>query len=292
MLGRNKSFTRFLKFAAFPFFAFGVVMVFPLFQGAFFTFTDWDGFGITFDTFVGLDNYREAGADPAFWTSLLFTGQYVVVSLILVNVVAFSLALLVTAPLRSSNVFRTFFFIPNLIGGVILGFIWQFVFNRSFTAFGDLLGFESWTTSMLNNPDTAFWALVIVTVWQMSGYMMIIYITGLLSVEKDVLEAARIDGASEFRTLVSIKMPLMAQAFTISLFLTLRNSFMAYDVNVGLTGGGPFRSTELVSMHIFNEAFMFGFLGTGQAKAVMMFIIVAVIALIQVAISKRAEVQR
>ena len=208
------------------------------------------------------------------------------------NLVAFGLALLVTAGLRSANVFRTFFFIPNLIGGVILGFIWQFVFNRTLTTVGKNFEIPFLESSWLNAPESAFWALVVVTVWQMSGYMMIIYITGLMSIENDVLEAAMIDGASAFRTLWSIRLPLMAQAFTISIFLTLRNSFMAYDVNVGLTGGGPYRSTELISMHIFNEAFMFGYMGTGQAKAVFMFLIIAVVALVQVAVSKRFEVQR
>lgn len=289
---QNKTFIKFIKFGAFPLTVFAAVLSLPLILGAFFTFTNWDGFGLTFEQFVGFSNYERAFQDDAYWQSLGFTAMYVIVSLVLVNLVAFGLALLVTAGLRSANLFRTFFFIPNLIGGVILGFIWQFVFNRTLTTVGKNLEIPFLETSWLNSPESAFWALVLVTVWQMSGYMMIIYITGLMSIENDVLEAAMIDGASAFRTLWSIRLPLMAQAFTISIFLTLRNSFMAYDVNVGLTGGGPFRSTELVSMHIFNEAFMFGYMGTGQAKAVIMFLIVAVVALVQVSISKRFEVQR
>lgn len=281
---------RMLMFAAVPFAAFVAVLVVPLLQGFFFTFTDWDGY--SYDSFVGLANYVSAVTDETFWQSLLFTAGYVIVSLVLVNAVAFSLALLVTSKLKTANLFRTFFFIPNLIGGVILGLIWQFVFNRALTGIAKNYEIPFLETSMLNEPGTAFWALIIVTVWQMSGYMMIIFITGLMSVEKDVLEAAMIDGASAMRLLWSVKIPLMAQAFTISIFLTLRNSFMAYDVNVALTGGGPYRSTELISVHIFNEAFMFGFMGTGQAKAIIMFVIVAIVALIQVAISKRFEVQR
>jgi len=283
---------KFLKFGAFPLSIFLAVLTLPLLLGTFFTFTNWDGFGLDFEEFVGVANYVEALQDEAYWASLQFTAMYVIVSLVLVNLVAFGLALLVTAGLRSANVFRTFFFIPNLIGGVILGFIWQFVFNRTLTTIGKNFEIPFLETSWLNAPESAFWALVLVTVWQMSGYMMIIYITGLMSIETDVLEAAVIDGASALRTLWSIRLPLMAQAFTISIFLTLRNSFMAYDVNVGLTGGGPYRSTELISMHIFNEAFMFGYLGTGQAKAVFMFLIIAVVALVQVAVSKRFEVQR
>jgi raffinose/stachyose/melibiose transport system permease protein len=288
----KKPIMKFFKFGAFPLAVFIAVLTLPRVRGSFFTFTNWDGFGLDFEKFVGVANYVEALKDEAYWQSLQFTAMYVVVCLVLVNAVAFGLALLVTAGLRSANVLRTFFFIPNLIGGVILGFIWQFVFNRTLTTVGKNFEIPFLESSWLNAPESAFWALVIVTVWQMSGYMMIIYITGLMSIEADVLEAAMIDGASAMQTLWSIRLPLMAQAFTISIFLTLRNSFMAYDVNVGLTGGGPYRSTELVSMHIFNEAFMFGFMGTGQAKAVFMFLIIAAVALVQVAVSKRFEVQR
>jgi raffinose/stachyose/melibiose transport system permease protein len=198
----------------------------------------------------------------------------------------------VTVNLRSANIFRTFFFVPNLIGGVVLGVIWQFIFNSALVSLSTRFDIPFLSSSWLNETESAFWALIIVTVWQSSGYMMIIYITGLVSIEQDVLEAARIDGASALRTLLSVKIPLMAQAFTISLFLTLRGGFMAYDVNVALTGGGPFRTTELISMHIFQDAFAFGNFGTGQSKAVIMFLVVAIVALVQVSISKRFEVQR
>jgi raffinose/stachyose/melibiose transport system permease protein len=256
----------------------------------FLTFTNWDGF--EWHKFVGFSNYVKSFQDPTFWSTLQFTGAFVVVSLILINVVAFGLALLVTAKIRSANIFRTFFFIPNLIGGVVLGVIWQFIFNSAVPALATAWNIPFLQESWLNETTTAFWALIIVTVWQQSGYMMIIYITGLVSIEQDVLEAARIDGASALRTLWSVKMPLMAQAFTISLFLTLRGGFMAYDVNLALTGGGPYRTTELISMHIFQDAFALGNFGTGQSKAVIMFLLVAVAALVQVSISKRMEVQR
>jgi len=191
-----------------------------------------------------------------------------------------------------ANVLRTAFFVPNLIGGVILGVIWQFIFDRALVNMAENFEWGIFQTSWLIEPSTAFWALIIVTTWQSAGYVMIIYVTGIMSIESDVLEAARIDGASPFRTLVSIKLPLMMQAFTISLFLTMRNAFMAYDVNLSLTNGGPYRSTELISMHVYTEAFDFGNFGTGQAKAVIMFIIIALAAITQVTISKRMEVQR
>ena len=281
---------KFLKFSGIPLAIFTIVLVVPFVNGLFYTFTDWNGFKTT--ELVGFSNYADSFADPKFWSTLKFTALFVVVSLILVNVVAFGLALIVTSKLRSRNILRTFFFVPNLIGGVVLGVIWQFIFNSALVTLANKYAWELFKQSWLQDTNKAFWALIIVTVWQSSGYMMIIYITGLVSIENDVLEASQIDGASPLRTLFSIKIPLMAQAFTIALFLTLRGGFMAYDVNVALTGGGPFRTTELISLHIFQDAFLEGDFGTGQAKAVIMFLVVALAALVQVTVSKRYEVQR
>jgi raffinose/stachyose/melibiose transport system permease protein len=285
----KKSLSKFGIFAALPLSIFFIVLAVPFGQGLFLTFTDWDGFG--YEKFIGVGNYAKSFQDPEFWVTLTFTLKFVLVSLVAVNAVAFGLALLVTAKLRSKNIFRTFFFVPNLIGGVVLGVIWQFIFNTALVSISSKFGWSIFQSSWLNETDTAFWALIIVTVWQSSGYMMIIYITGLISIEQDVIEAARVDGASALRTLLAIKVPLMAQAFTISLFLTLRGGFMAYDVNVALTGGGPYRTTELISMHIFQDAFAYGNFGTGQSKAVIMFAMVAIAALVQVSVSKRMEVQ-
>jgi raffinose/stachyose/melibiose transport system permease protein len=281
---------KFLKFAGIPLVIFTIVLVVPFVNGFYYTFTDWDGFEVT--KLVGFENYADSFADPKFWVTLRFTALFVVVSLVLVNVVAFGLALIVTSKLRSKNILRTFFFVPNLIGGVVLGVIWQFIFNSAIVSLANKYDVELFKESWLQDTNKAFWALIIVTVWQSSGYMMIVYITGLVSIENDVLEASQIDGASPLRTLFLIKIPLMAQAFTIALFLTLRSGFMAYDVNVALTDGGPFRTTELISLHIFQDAFLEGDFGTGQSKAVVMFLVVALAALVQVTISKRYEVQR
>jgi raffinose/stachyose/melibiose transport system permease protein len=279
-----------MKFAGLPLVIFTIVLVVPFVTGFYYTFTDWNGFKTT--KLIGFTNYVDSFADPKFWSTLRFTTLFVVVSLVLVNVVAFGLALIVTSKLRSRNILRTFFFVPNLVGGVVLGVIWQFIFNSALMSLANKYGWSLFKESWLQDTNKAFWALIIVTVWQSSGYMMIVYITGLISIENDVLEASQIDGASPLRTLFSIKIPLMAQAFTIALFLTLRSGFMAYDVNVALTGGGPFRSTELISLHIFQDAFLEGDFGTGQAKAVVMFLVVALAAIVQVSISKRYEVQR
>ena len=281
---------KFMKFAGLPLVIFTIVLVVPFVTGFYYTFTDWNGFKTT--KLVGFSNYVKSFQDPTFWSTLRFTALFVVVSLVIVNVVAFGLALIVTSNLRSRNILRTFFFVPNLIGGVVLGVIWQFIFNSAIVALANKYNWEILKSSWLQDTNKAFWALIIVTVWQSSGYMMIVYITGLISIENDVLEASQIDGASPLRTLLTIKIPLMAQAFTIALFLTLRGGFMAYDVNVALTGGGPFRTTELISLHIFQDAFANGNFGTGQSKAVVMFLIVALAALVQVTISKRYEVQR
>lgn len=287
---KTRATKKFLKFAGLPLAIFTVVLIVPFVNGFYYTFTDWDGFKT--DKFVGFTNYTDSLSEPAFWTTLQFTALFVVVSLILVNVVAFGLALIVTSKLKSKNFLRTFFFVPNLIGGVVLGVIWQFIFNSALVSLAEKYNWELFKESWLQDTHKAFWALIIVTVWQSSGYMMIVYITGLISIENEVIEASQIDGASPLRTLFSIKIPLMAQAFTIALFLTLRSGFMAYDVNVALTGGGPFRTTELISLHIFQDAFAEGDFGTGQAKAVIMFLMVALAALVQVTVSKRYEVQR
>ncbi len=287
MMLKNPLIKKYAYFGLIPSIFFLSILAYPFVQGAYLTFTNWNGFGYT--KVIGFPNYLHAVQDPVFWSTIWFTVKFVIGSVIAVNAVAFGLALLVTSKLKSSNVFRTFFFIPNLIGGIALGVIWQFIFNNILTGLSHKFALPFFKSSLLGTTGGAYWALILVTVWQSSGYMMIIYITGLVSIDNEVLEAAKVDGASALRTLWNIKMPLMVQAFTISLFLTLRNGFMAYDVNLSLTGGGPFRTTELVSMHVYNEAFSYGHFGSGQAKAVIMFIFVALAALLQVGVSKRLE---
>jgi raffinose/stachyose/melibiose transport system permease protein len=290
MRTRRQEIKRFAVFALLPLAIFTLVLVVPFTRGVYFTFTDWNGFDVT--QFVGLDNYVAAIQNQDFWSSMLFTAGYVVASLVLVNVVAFGLALLVTIPLRGVNVLRTAFFLPNLIGGVILGLIWQFLFGQALPTIAEATGIPVFADNWLLDTTTAFWALVIVTVWQMSGYMMIIYVTALMSIEQEALEASLIDGTNGLQRLVFIKLPLMAQAFTISLFLTLRNAFMAFDLNLSLTGGNPYGTTELISLQVFREAFSFGNFSSGQTQAVLMFVVIAIAALAQVAISKKFEVQR
>jgi len=219
------------------------------------------------------------------------TLKYVFFTVIFTNLIAFLLAYLLTSGIKGQSIFRVIFFTPNLIGGIILGFIWQFIFHNALPYVGRHLGISLISESWLATPEKAFWALVLVTVWQYSGYMMMIYIAGLVSIPQDLIEAAIIDGANKFKVLTKIIMPLMAPSFTVCLFLSLQRSFMVYDLNLALTKGGPFKSTELVSMHVYNEAFLSQNYGIGQAKAFVLFITVAIITLIQVYLSKKAEVE-
>lgn len=278
-------------FAAIPLFAFTVVMLLPLLLGVAMTFTTWTGFTGSLLDFRGFENYKIAFTDPGFWDSMGITFKYVVFTLVFTNVIAFGLALLVTSGLKGQNFFRMGFFTPNLIGGIILGFIWQFIFTRVIVYFGEATGMTIFQASWLADPNKAFWTLVIVGVWQSSGYMMLIYIAGLAGINKSLLEAADLDGANAWQKMLRIQVPLMIPAFTISLFLTLQRSFLVYDVNLSLTNGGPFRSTELIAMHIYNDAFLYQNYGSGQAKAFILFLIVAIIAISQVKIMKKMEVE-
>ncbi|CAM4369401.1 MAG: sugar ABC transporter permease [Paenibacillus macerans] len=280
----------FMTFGFIPLFAFATVILVPFCMGIFTTLTDWNGTSDTFH-FLGLSNYQAALTDSTFWASMGTTLKYVVVTLVLTNVVAFGLALLVTGGFKGQNFFRAGYFTPNLIGGIILGFVWQFIFARVFTYAGRELDWGFLSSSWLGDPDKALWALIIVSIWQNAGYMMLIYVAGLNGISASLTEAASLDGASYIRQLFNVKIPLMVPAFTISLFLTLQRSFMVYDTNLSLTKGDPFRSTELIAMHVYNEAFVYQRFGPGQAKAFILFAVVAIIAIVQVSVMKKVEVE-
>jgi raffinose/stachyose/melibiose transport system permease protein len=269
---------------------FCAVVIIPFIYGFYLTLTDWDGVRKT-KSIIGLTNYTAVFHDAEFWSSMVLTLKYVFISLILVNLIAFLLAYALTNGLKGQNFFRTGFFTPNLIGGVVLGFIWQFVFSRVLVSFGDATGWGVFSSSWLSDPSKAFWSLVIVTVWQLSGYMMLIYIAGFTGLSSDVLEAASIDGATGFQKLKSIILPLMVPSFVICLFFTLSRAFMVYDVNLTLTGGEPYGTTRLVAMHVYEKAFTSRNYGVGQAEALILFLIVACISGIQIYIGKKKEVE-
>ncbi|MGG1878346.1 sugar ABC transporter permease [Paenibacillus cisolokensis] len=278
-----------LIFTAPTLFIFTTVVLVPFVYGIFLTFTNWDGIATDY-SFVKLDNYVTVWNDADFWTSFRLTLKYVLFSVLLVNIVAFSLAYVLTRRTKSKW-YRTGFFLPNLVGGIVLGFIWQFVFNHILVGGGKLLGIPLLESSWLAHPGRAMWALIIVTVWQYAGYMMVIYISGLMNVPKDVMEAAQIDGAVGWKSMRHVVLPLMVPAFSVCIFLSLQRAFLVYEVNLSLTSGGPFKSTELVSMYIYNKAFLARDYGVGQAEAFVLFIMVALITLLQVYFTKKMEVE-
>ena len=274
-------------------FTFAVTVIIPMFVGFFYSFTDWNG--VSFTKMVGFENYAAMFKEPAFIWSLLLTCLFVIINMILVNLVAFLLAMLCTTKIKGVGFFRAAYFLPNLIGGIVLGYIWQFIFSNVLT-------------KILNSPHsalattkTAFIAIIVVYVWQYAGYIMLIYINGLATVPKDVLEAAQIDGASEVKTLFAIKIPMIAATFTICTFLTLTSAFKQFDVNLALTNGvGTVRGfmgtrlsngTQMIALNIYNTAFARDMYGYAQAKAILFFIILATVSLIQVRISNKREVE-
>ena len=289
----GKNHTRIVKiFFLFPMiFTFAVTVIIPFLLGIFYSFTDWNG--IQFNKFVGLANYVTMFKQQDYLYSFLITVIYTVINIILVNVVGFALALLCTSKIKGTSFLRSAYFLPNLIGGLVLGYVWQFIFNKVFTVV------FAGSASMLTNANTALLAILIVNTWQYAGYIMLIYLTGLQTVPRDVIEAAGVDGASPVTTLFKIKMPMIANTFTVCIFLTLVNSFKQFDLNLAITNGAPSRimgakiiqATELLALNIYNTAIRKNNYALGQTKAVIFFIILAVVSLTQVAISKRREVE-
>ncbi|KWX72426.1 carbohydrate ABC transporter permease [Paenibacillus jilunlii] len=271
-------------------FAFLAVMIVPFIYGIYLTFTSWDGISVA-HTLVGFRNYGSVFADAEFWSSFGLTLKYVLFTVVLTNVLAFMLAYALTKSVKGQNVFRAGFFMPNLVGGIVLGFIWQFIFNNVLVYLGQKASIGIFSASWLAEPDKAFWTLVIVTVWQYAGYMMVIYVAGLTGVPADIQEAASIDGANSWQKLIRMTIPMMVPSFIVCLFLSLQRGFMVYDLNLTLTKGGPFGSTQLVSMHVYQKAFLSRDYGVGQAEAFVLFLLVAVITLLQVYFSKKMEVE-
>ena len=273
------------------FLIFTVVVIIPFIIGILYSFISWDGIPANPKVFVGIDNYLTIFQDERFLHSAWQTVKFTVIALIVVNLMGLLFSLIVTAGFKTSNLARTLIFMPNLIGGLILGYIWKFIFTDTFKQIGSSTGWDSAFFIWLINPIFALIALVIVFAWQMAGYTMIIYIAGITGISDEVMEAAKVDGANLWYRLTKIVFPLLMPSFTICLFLTLSGAFKVYDVNLSLTNGGPVHSTELFAMNIFNEIFGYGNYGLGQAKAIVFFIVVAAVTLTQVVMTKRKEVQ-
>lgn len=261
--------------------AFFIAFFIPFILGIYLSFTEFTT--VNDATWVGLENYRRIFTDKYFIDSLFFTIKFTIVSVITINFFAFVLAYILTRGIKGTNLFRTVFFMPNLIGGIVLGYIWLILINGVLAHFGVTISYDA---------KYGFWGLVIMMNWQLIGYMMIIYIAGLQNVPGELIEAAKIDGATKLQTLKNVTLPMVMSSITICLFLTLTNSFRLFDQNLVLTNGGPGQSTTMLALDIYKTFYgRVGWEGVGQAKAVIFFLIVAVIALTQLAITRRKEVE-
>lgn len=264
------------------FISFTVVYLVPFLMGIYLSFTEFTT--VESATWIGFENYiRAFTKDENFLNALWFTIKFTIVSVITINVFAFALALLLTIALKGTTFFRTVFFMPNLIGGIVLGYIWNLLINAILGVFGFDITYDA---------DYGFWGLVFLLNWQLIGYMMVIYIAGLQNVPRELKEAAKIDGASSISILRNITIPIVMPSVTICLFLTLTNSFKLFDQNLALTGGAPARETSMLALDIYNTFYgRIGWQGVGQAKAVVFFLIVAIIAFVQLKITGRKEVE-
>lgn len=262
--------------------AFLIGFIIPFIEGIYLSFCKFTT--IKDAKFVGIQNYIEAFKDSNFLGSFKFTTLFAIVSLVLINVLAFLIALALTQNIKGKNIFRTVFFMPNLIGGIVLGYVWQLIFDGIFVKFD---------TALKLNETLGFWGLVILVGWQQIGYMMIVYIAGLQAIPGDIQEAAMIDGANRMQRLFKITIPNMMPSITICTFLTITNSFKLFDQNLALTGGEPLHKTEMFALNIYNTFYgRVGAEGVGQAKAVVFFIIVVGIGLLQLKLTRDKEVQQ
>ncbi len=265
--------------------AFTIGFIIPFIQGLYLSFCQFTT--VNNATFTGLSNYQRAFADSSFLSSFKFTVMFAVASIVLINVIAFVLALLLTRQLKGTNVFRTIFFMPNLIGGIVLGYIWQILINCILSIVGQPL--------LALNSSAGYWGLIILMCWQQIGYMMIIYIAGLQNVSDDLIEAAAIDGATPWETLWKVKLPMVMPSITICVFLTLTNSFKLFDQNLALTGGDPNHMTEMMALNIYQTFYARAgaqWKGLGQSKAVLFCLLVIVISMIQLKATRSREVQQ
>ena len=285
MKGSIKKKINFWAYLAPSLFIFTLVIIVPFLYGLYYSFTDWSAIPGAKINFVGLDNDFKVFNDKQFFTSFFSTINYTLYAVVLINVVGFFLALLVTRKMKVANLLRTTFFMPNLIGGLILGYVWKFVFNKIIPVI-----FVT-SSSMLDSPQKALFAMAIVATWQLGGYIMVIYIAAIQGIPEEVIEASKVDGATVMQRVTRITFPLVAPAFTVSLFLTLSESFKMFDLNLSLTNGDPARSTELLAMEIYNKAFVENMFGEGQAQAIIFFIVIAAVTLTQVYFTKKREVE-
>lgn len=267
------------------FLAFVIGFILPFIEGLYLSFCQFTT--VKDAKFIGIGNYQRIFTDSTFTNSFKFTVLFAVASIVLINVIAFILALLLTRKLKGTNIFRTIFFMPNLIGGIVLGYIWQILINCVLSIVGKPL--------LALNTSAGYWGLIILMCWQQIGYMMIIYIAGLQNVSDDLIEAAQIDGATWWKTLWKVKLPMVMPSITICVFLTLTNSFKLFDQNLALTGGDPNHFTEMLALNIYQTFYARAgaqWKGLGQAKAVLFCVLVIAISMLQLKATRSREVQQ
>ncbi|MFT9371072.1 carbohydrate ABC transporter permease [Paenibacillus polymyxa] len=281
-----------LAFTAPALIFYAIFLLIPTISGMYYSFTDWNGLNPNYN-FIGLGNFVESlKEDPDFLNSLWFTLKYVLVMIVLQNVLALVLAVLIESRTRSKGFFRTLFFMPNMISTIISAFMWTFVFSSVLPQIAEKTAIAFLGQSWLGDPKVSFFSIIIVSLWNGVGYMMIIYLAALQGVPQSLKEAAIIDGANAFQTLRSVTLPMITHAITICFFLTLNGAFKVYEVVYGLTGGGPGRSTQVITMNIYEEAFSNNFrYGYASAKSVILFAIVLIFTLIQLRVMKKREVE-
>jgi raffinose/stachyose/melibiose transport system permease protein len=265
------------------------VVIVPFIYGLYLTFTSWDGVSAN-KPFVGFANYAAAFSDSAYWIALGRTAIYSIFAVVFINVLAFALAYLVTSGVKGQNFFRAGFFVPNLIGGIVLGYVWKFVFNRAYVAIASAITGAT-ATSPLATTGGAMFCLIFVSVWQYAGYMMLIYVAGFMSVSDSLKEAAMIDGCTPSQAMRNVTIPLMRSSFVQCIFLSITRCFVVYDVNLSLTKGEPFNTSVMAAMHVYNTAFTYKNYGMGQAEALILFIVCAIVGVTQVMIGKKGEVE-
>ncbi len=276
---------------------FVMVIIIPFFFGLYYSVTDWNG--VRNDVaFVGLKNFSNLMSSPDFIYSFLITIAYTLINIVFINIVSFVLSLIVTSKIKRRNFYRSGFFVPYLIGGIVLGYIWQFILNNILVKIGTTYSIAFLETSFLSMPHTVIWTMAVVNTWQYAGYIMLIFVAAIQSIPSSLMEAANVDGASYFHRVIHILIPMMANAFTISIFLTLTTSFKQFDMNMTLTNGGPatrfmdapVKASQLLAMNIFNTATA-NRMAEAQAKAVVLFIALLIVSLIQVSVNKKKEVE-
>lgn len=269
-----------------------IFLVIPMLQGSYYSFTNWDGLNKSY-SFVGIKNFVEAVRDDAnFRTAILFTAKYVVFAVVLQNALALLLALLIESQRKAKGFFRTIFFMPNMLSVIISTFMWVFVFTKVMPALSKYAALKFLDISWLGDPNVSFWTIMIVSVWGGVGTLMIIYMSAIQGIPQHLKEAAIIDGAKPYHMLRYITLPLIAHALTICIFLTLNSSFKVYDLIYALTGGGPARATQVITMNILEEAYQRNYrYGYASAKAIILFLIILVITLVQVSVMKKREVE-